>query len=568
MAGNIAGQREAIAQALRAGTVCEAFQTTAAAQPPDAIALRSQDGRTEVTWGEYQRRVRAIAAGLHAIGMRSGNTLAMMLTNRPEFNLVDTATMHLGVTSFSLYNTLSGEQLRYQVENSGAQVIVTEPQFIERVLAVRTAAVHTVVLVEGTHPAASTLSELETSAARDFDFETTWRAVQPTDVLTLIYTSGTTGTPKGVELTHSNVQSTSRGVAALLPPNPCGRTISYLPAAHIGERWCGHYYPSVCLGATLTAVSNLADLPTVLRDTRPTFLMLVPRILEKLQAALETVGGVADPSVLSEEAKTSALAMVGLDKAEWVATGGGPVNPKLLEFYSKLDLNILESWGMSETAATIIFNPLNDIRTGAAGKMIANHEARLLDDGELLVRGPSIMKGYRNDPERTAEALDADGWLHTGDIAKIDGEGYISIVDRKKEIIINSMGKNMSPVAIEFQIKSANPLIGQAVCIGDGRRYNVALIVLDPDAAKSWASEHGLAASTTSLTESEELVETIATAIEQANTHLSRVEQIRKFKILPGEWLPAGDELTPTSKLKRKPIEQKYADVIEQLYAD
>ncbi|GMU78952.1 MAG: fatty-acid--CoA ligase [Acidimicrobiia bacterium] len=554
------------AAALAAETVCEAFQITASSQPPSAPALRAFGADRAVTWGGYAQRVRAIAGGLHEIGMRSGDTLATMLVNRPEFNLVDTATMHLGVASFSIYNTLPTEQIAYQLENSGARVVVTEPQFLDRVLAARAPSVRAVVLVEGAHEDAITLAGLEAAEPADFDFDATWRGVRSDDILALIYTSGTTGPPKGVELTHANVQATSRGFASRVPPTVGGRVLSFLPAAHVAERFTTHYLPSIGLGATITTIASLADLPLALREVRPTVLMAVARVLEKLRAGLGTAG-ITDPATLDDASRQRALAIIGFDELQWIATGGGPISPDLVRFFTDLGITTFEVWGMSETTGIACTPPWTDIRVGTAGPALPDAELALADDGELLVRGPQVMRGYRNDPERTAEAFDADGWLRTGDIATIDGDGYVKIIDRKKEIIINSAGKNMSPANIEHHLKAASPLIGQAVCIGDGRLYNVALLVLDPDVAGKWAAERGRDAALPSLADDDELIRTIAAAVEAANAHLARVEQIKKFEVLPEEWLPAGDELTPTSKLKRRAISEKYAAVIERLYA-
>jgi long-subunit acyl-CoA synthetase (AMP-forming) len=222
---------------------------------------------------------------------------------------------------------------------------------------------------------------------------------------------------------------------------------------------------------------------------------------------------------------------------------------------------------MSECSWVPIVNRLDDTRVGTVGRPLPGVEVRLDDDGELLVRGPMLMKGYRNDPEKTAEAIDPQGWLHTGDIASIDGDGYVTIVDRKKEIIINSAGKNMSPANIEFRLRSASPLIAQAVCIGDRRPYNVALLVLDPEVGARWAAGHGLPAQLDALARSAELRAELDAAVEAANAGLSRVEQIKRFAVLGTEWVAGGDELTPTLKLKRKPIAGKYAAEIEQLYS-
>jgi long-subunit acyl-CoA synthetase (AMP-forming) len=247
--------------------------------------------------------------------------------------------------------------------------------------------------------------------------------------------------------------------------------------------------------------------------------------------------------------------------------GAAPMPVDVLEFFHALGLPICELWGMSELTCVATCNPRERPRIGTVGPPIPGVEVRLAADGELLCRGPIVMRGYRSDPQRTAEAIDADGWMHTGDIAEIDPDGYVRIVDRKKELIINAAGKNMSPANIEAHVKAASPLIGQATAIGDRRPYNVALIVLDPDGAGAWASTHELADATVgTLAEDAGVRAEIGRAIEEANTHLSRVEQIKRFAILPLDWLPGGDELTPTMKLKRKPIAEKYATEIEALY--
>ena len=551
---------------LEAKTLCEAFQITAGGRPGQA-ALRSADGKLELTFGEYAERVRKIAAGLHSLGVRRGDTLAMMLVNRPEFNLVDTAAFHLGATPFSVYNTLSADQIAYLLGNAENRVIVTEPQYLERVLAARTPQLEHIVLVEGDHPQTMSLEELESRGTSEFDFEAAWRAVQPEDVLTLIYTSGTTGPPKGVQLTHANMVFECQATAEALPMTPGGRQISFLPSAHVADRWLTHYYPSIYCGATLTCLDDAKKIGATISNVRPTVFGAVPRLWEKMKAGLEAAD-ITDPSVLPEEAKSGVRAKLGLDQAEWLISGAAPIAGEVLQFFMDLGLPIQEIWGMSETACVVTVNPADDIRIGTVGKALRGVELRTLDDGELLVRAPLVMKGYRHDPEKTAEAIGEDGWLHTGDIAEIDADGYVKIVDRKKEIIINAAGKNMSPANIEQHIKAASPLIGQALCVGDARPFNVALIVLDPDTSANWASQHSLPdASLAALRENKELRGLIEAAVEKANSELSRVEQIKRFEILGVDWEPGGDELTPTSKLKRKPILTKYAAEIERLYA-
>jgi long-subunit acyl-CoA synthetase (AMP-forming) len=299
---------------------------------------------------------------------------------------------------------------------------------------------------------------------------------------------------------------------------------------------------------------------------RPTVWGSVPRIWEKLKAALEAQG-VTDPAALNEEQRAAIREKLGLDQCAWLIVGAAPTPVEVLEYFAALGLPICELWGMSETSSCATINPPDRIKVGTCGPPLKGVELKLADDGELLVRGEIVMKGYRGDPVKTAEAIDDDGWLHTGDVAEIDADGYVKIVDRKKELIINAAGKNMSPVNIESRLKTSHALIGTAVAVGDRRPYNVALIVLDPDACGAFAREYGIDdPSPAALARDARVQEAIAAGIEDANTHLSRVEQIKKWCLLETEWQPGGDELTPTMKLKRRPIEQKYAAEIDRLY--
>jgi long-chain acyl-CoA synthetase len=283
----------------------------------------------------------------------------------------------------------------------------------------------------------------------------------------------------------------------------------------------------------------------------------------EIPEALQAEWDEADEKVFSK-----IRGLLGLDEVESFLVGAAPVPPEVLEFFLAIGIEITETWGMSETTAMATLNPPGRIRVGTVGPPLPDTEVKLAEDGEIMVRGPQVMKGYRNMPEKTAEALTEDGWLMTGDVGEFDEAGYLKIVDRKKELIINAGGKNMSPANIEAKVKASSLLIGQAVAIGDGRPYNVALITLDPDVAPGFAQQHGIEdASFESLSKSDAVREAVQQGVDAANQSLARVEQIKKFTILPIDWEPGGDELTPTMKLKRKPISQKYADEIEALYS-
>jgi len=571
--------------------MCEAFQITAA-EWAESPALRLKDTDYEASWAEYAEAVRRRAAGLAKLGVERGDTVGFMLVNRPALHLTDCAAMHLGATCFSVYNTSSPEQVEYVVRDAGNRVIVTEQAFLKTVLAARDAIedLEHVVVIDGEAPEGTiSVAELEAMGDRDFDFEATWRAVEPEDVLCLIYTSGTTGPPKGVQLTHANMVAVWRACDQVQATQPGGRMISFLPSAHIADRWAG-LYAQMFYGNCVFCCPDPRQMVAYSIEVKPTVWGGVPRIWEKLKAAIE-IGIAAEADEAKREATVAAIelgrrraraqmdggapagleaewqradeqvlsrirAMLGLDQVESFVVGAAPTPPEVLEFFLALGIEIRETWGMSETTAITTLNPPRRVRVGTVGPPIPNTEVKLAEDGEVMVRGPQVMLGYRNMPEKTAEALSDDGWLLTGDIGEFDEQGYLRIVDRKKELIINAAGKNMSPANIEAKLKAASTLIAQAVAIGDNRPYNVALIALDPE---------GLAARGAGA-DDQSVIDEIAAAVETANARLARVEQIKRYKILSGEWLPGGEELTPTMKLKRRPIERKYEAEIEALY--
>jgi long-subunit acyl-CoA synthetase (AMP-forming) len=562
-------QQDAVAPpaALEAATLCEAFQLTAS-ERGDAPALRAFEGGLSLSWAEYAQRVRSVAAGLAALGLRRGDALALMLRNRPEFNVVDAAALHLGATPFSVYNTSPPEQVAFLFANAGNRIAVTERALLPvvRAAAEQSGGIDRIVVIDGGEEEDLTLADVEAAGDPAFDFGAAWRAVRPDDVATLIYTSGTTGPPKGVELTHTNLIAEVRAMFARAPSRPHGRVLSFLPSAHIADRWSAHYHASMTLGFEVTTVADARRIAEALAAVRPTIFGSVPRVDEKLKAALEA-RGIAEPAQLPEDARAALRARLGLDAAEWLVVGAAPCPVEVIDYFGALGLPLCELWGMSELSCCATCNPPGGVRAGTVGPAVDGVELRVADDGELLARGALVMRGYRGDPERTAETIDADGWLHTGDVATIDADGYVTIVDRKKELIINAAGKNMSPANIEMRLK-AHPLVGQAMAIGDRRPYNVALIVLDPEVGAAFAQEHGLVDGSAAALAAEPAVRAeIERAVAEANEHLSRVEQIKRFAILPLDWEPGGDELTPTMKLRRRPIADKYAREIEALYA-
>lgn len=581
-------------------TLPQAFQQTAGLAP-SAVAIRTLGDTVVITWREYAGQVRTIAAGLAALGVARGDTVGLMLRNRAEFHLVDTAVMHLGAIPFSIYNTSAPNQIRYLFGNAGNNVVVTEKEFLPALEAAGNGPAH-VVVVDGDAGRHLNLDDLEArGASADFDFDAAWQAVRADDVATLIYTSGTTGPPKGVELTHANVMSEFASTAELVSLRPDDRLISYLPHAHIADRVTGHY-ANLVLGVPVTDVADLTTIAQALTEVRPTVWLGVPRVWHKIKSGIETQLGEASavkrrmalwaigtgiqaareelagrrlPTSLTLRRRIAdrlVLARVrealGLDQLRWGITGAAAIPAETVEFFWGLGIPVYEVWGESECAGGATSNRPGATKIGSVGQPLAGVEVVTAADGELLIRGPNVMRGYRGQPDKTAEVIDADGWLHTGDIGTIDAQGFVTIVDRKKELLVNEAGKNLSPANIEMAIQPESPVIDQVVALGDGRPYVTALIALDPQAVAAQAAELGMAnTSVAAFARTRQAREMVAAAVACGNSKLSRVEQVKRFLIVDTPWDAGGDELTPTMKLKRRPIAEKYAAQIELLYA-
>lgn len=579
----------------------EAFLATES-RIPDDTAIVDDTLDLTWTWSQLGERVRATAGGFRSLGLGPSGTVAFLMRNRADFIPSDLAAVSIGALPFSIYTTSSDEQIEYLLSDSKASVAVVEAVHAERFMNLRDRLpdLEHVVTIEG-GGGTMTIEEL-LAIDPDFDPAPLSADVDLESPLTLIYTSGTTGPPKGVTLTHGNLLRMLTGVTekVIRMPDRGARVISWLPAAHIAERGANYYTP-VMNGLEVHICPDPKRVVEYLAKVKPTWFFAVPRIWEKLKAGLEAnLAGLPDeqrepaeaglragiekvrleqagqevPTEILEavdradEALFSNLrAALGLDEFVAVSVSAAPIPVEVLEFFHAIGVPIGELWGMSETCGVITINPPDRIRIGTVGPPAPGVEVKVADDGELLCRSPYVMTEYRNMPDKTAEAI-VDGWLHTGDIGSIDADGYVTILDRKKELIINAAGKNMSPANIEAHVKAASPLVNQCVAIGDGRPYNSALIVLDPDFAPVWAAQNGLEGkSLEELASEQAVIEAISSGISEANGKLSRVEQIKRFLIIPGEWAPGGDELTPTMKLKRKPIDKKYGEEIEAIYS-
>ncbi len=556
MSGTPQQPNGALARRLEQPDLIAMFRATVADRGA-AIAVGDSGGRMTLTYAELWTSTGQIAAGLAALGLRRGDTLALMMTNRPEFYPLDLAALCLGAIPFSLYNSAPAPQLLHVLNDAGSRIAICERAFIPMLAEARRlgAPVEHLVVVDGDGEAGCVTLEALVAAGRpDFDLEGATRSVRPDDVATLIYTSGSTGLPKGVELTHANLIAEIRAINAAVPQQEEGSWLSVLPAAHIGDRARSYYGAIVAFGHAVTTVADPADLPATMRAVRPIYFGNPPRTWEKLRAGVEARHGsdiaerAATDPVLAARIRTE----LGLDRSVWNSTGSAPTQGGQFAFFAALGIQLCELWGMTETCSMATTNTPDHCRFGSVGRALPGVELRLAPDGELLARGPTVSPRYRNRSEATAEVVDEAGWFRTGDLASVDADGYWWITGRKKEIIINAAGKNMSPGTIEAALKAAAPIIMQACVIGDRRPYNVALIVADP----------GVAAKTDPALRAQ-----VQSAVDAANLQLSRVEQIKRFAVLRDEWLAGGDELTPTMKLKRNEIESKHRALIDELYA-
>ncbi len=578
-------------------TVWEAFEGTVRRRP-DEVAVRRHDGALSWTWAELDRRVAAYAAAFHHLGLRQGQTAALLMGNRPEFYAIDLAFVRLGVVSVALYFTSSPEQQQHVLDDSGASMLIAEPGLMSTLDGVRLPS-HVLQVDGETAPGWAQLSDL-LATSPDASVLVDVPTPAPDDVLALIYTSGTTGPPKGVMLTHVNVLTTAEATLDAQRVPEGSIVVSWLPYAHVGGRSSG-YVTAVVQGWEIVTVDNPRVIAEAVAEIRPDFFSGPPRVFEKLRSSFESwlLGldeaqrdralaelAASEQRVDLEQdgrpvpaelvARTDAARRElfgpwkeseGLDRLRVAVVATAPNPGPLMRFFHAIGIPMGEAYGLSESAAAGTACRPDRIRFGTVGTASRKMELRLADDGEILLRGPSIMKGYLNLPEATAAAIDADGWLATGDLGALDADGYLSVVGRKKEIIVNASGKNISPVTVESAIVSASPFISQACTVGDARPYLVALIVLDREYVAQWAHGEGLEhLSVSELAVEPRVLERITDAVAAANARLSRPEQIKKFHVVADEWLP-GRELTPTSKMRRREIGRRYDAAIAGMYA-
>ncbi|MGW0930273.1 AMP-dependent synthetase/ligase [Streptomyces sp. NPDC002644] len=560
---------------------------------------------TTLTWAEIHEHTRRLAAGYAALGVGRGDHVLMMMSNRREHWLSDLALVRLGAVPVSVYGTAAPGQITHIARNCRARLAVVEASaqasVWEPLLEDADTPLELLVVAEtgeeGAHIAFATL--LEAPVPESFDKELD--AAGSGDPLTVVYTSGTTGDPKGVVLTHRHVMANALALDAVVDLPPHVEHVCYLPLAHIAERMLGIYLPChrashVYLCPDPTAVG------TVVRAVRPAQFFGVPRIWEKLsaavravlsrmpaerQAAIEQASAVAREHVgyrergetppadleeryaaAREQVLLPVLAAAGLDRVTWATSASAPMPVDVVRFWSGFGIAIMDAWGLTETVGVATTNsPRTGFRIGSVGRPVESVEVKIAADGEIEVRGTSVFDGYLQPDGSVRSVLDAEGWLATGDIGRMDEDGFLWLTDRKKEMIITSTGKNVSPALVENTLKE-HPLIGQVLAHGDRRSYLVALLVLDAEAAPAWAAAHGIDAEggLAALVDHPEVRAEVDRAVAAANARLNRTEQVKRYALLTEEWGPATGELTPSLKLRRRVVRDKYGDLLDGLY--
>ena len=609
-------QRNQIEREIAGQTLCDDLRRTAAGrggQP--ALSDRGGDPAGEwqtLSWSQARRTTLQLAAGFIALGCQPGDRVALMLPNRSEHVLADLGALHAGAVPVTFYATLAPSQVQYVAADCDARVAVLDgaDQLArwQPVLGGLAGLKKIVVLDDAACPAGEpymTWDEFRALGEREYDADPDAvarrvDAIKPDDPVTILYTSGTTGNPKGVVVTHRGVLYGSVAVEVAGNVPEVRRSVSYLPLAHIAERMLTIYLP-VHLAGQVYFCPDTQQLLGVLQSVQPTSFFGVPRVWEKIQAGIVALlsaeqdeqkkaavgralvagrryvescqlGRSPDPAVTTAfgEADREVLApirsLIGLGQVERTLSAAAPLPADVARFFAGLGLKILDVYGMTETTGAVTANTPDEFRLGTVGRPLPGIEISVDDDGEILARGPLNTPGYLGLPDQTAELLGDDGWLRTGDIGWLDDEGFLSVIDRKKELIITAGGQNISPAAIEGLLVE-HALIGQALAYGDERPYVVALLALDGEAAPAWARANGIeAGSLAELAEHPAVLEAVAAAVASANDRLARVEQVKRWRLLPTEWTTESEELTPTMKLKRRVVHAKYADTIDALY--
>ncbi|MGH3762383.1 AMP-dependent synthetase/ligase [Actinophytocola sp.] len=580
---------------------------------PDEVAIREKYRGCwrEWTWAEYARRVADVAGGLRSLGVEAGTRVAVHAENRPEWVIADLAAQGLGACTVGVYPTSPAAEVEYLLSHSEAEVLIAEDEEqLDKALAVRDRLPllrHIVVMDPrglrfASLPVVLTFAELEERGQREHDsferYVASVEALDPDTTAILVYTSGTTGPPKGAMISHANLVASGRAFVDALGADRGDEVLSYLPLCHVAERLI-----SVIDGVWAGLVVNFGEggpsFPNDLRDVQPTVFLGVPRVWEKMLATVEI--RMADASRLKRVLYRACLRQgrriaprrmsgrptvgdrlvlaacellvfralrerLGMSRVRAPISGAAPIAPAVLEWLWAIGIPVREGYGQTENTAICTLNPVGDIRLGTVGTASPGVEVRVADDGEILTRSAGVFQGYLDNPSATAETIDADGWLHTGDVGELDADGYLRITDRKKDVIITAGGKNISPSEIENLLK-VSPFVREAVVIGDRRKYLTALIGIELETVGNWASRRGLAYTTyADLSAKPEVRALIDGVVREANEKFANVEQVKRFTLIGKELDHEDGELTATQKVKRRAMAERFTTEIEAMY--
>jgi long-chain acyl-CoA synthetase len=577
-----------------------------ARERPADVALREKHlGRwRETTWAQYAQQVARAAAGLQALGVGQGDRVAIHGENRAEWVVCDLAVQALGAVAVGIYPTSPAAEVEYLLGHSEAKVVVCEDEEqLDKALSVREhvpGLQHLVVIDPRGVKAPGVLRWAEDVMAADpIDLEAAARRIASDQTAILVYTSGTTGPPKGAMLSHANLVFAGRASGETFAVGPQDSALSYLPLCHVAERLFS-VIDAVTAGYTVHFGDGPQTFAQDLREVQPTVFLGVPRVWEKMMATVEVrmndasrvkrwayraalrrgrrlakarmhgrlgAGARLQAAVLDAVALRALREKLGLLRVRAAISGAAPIAPQVLEYFWALGVPVREGYGMTENTACCTYTPEDDVRIGKVGPAIPGVEVRIAPDGEVLTRSGGVFQGYFRNPEATAETVDPDGWLHTGDVGVLDPDGFLKITDRKKDILITAGGKNVAPSEIENALK-VSPYVREAVVLGDGRKYLTALIGIEADTVGDWAARRGIAFTTyADLARRPEVRELIQAWVDEVNRDLAQVEQVKRFTLLAKELDEEDGELTATQKVKRSAIAREFAGDVEALYA-
>jgi long-chain acyl-CoA synthetase len=575
------------------------------------ISYRLGSGWKDVSWSSMQKMIFSLAAYLSSKGIKKGDRFAIFSDNRYEWWIADQAILSLGAVSVPIYSTNSAEETLYILKNAGARgCFAGNTDQLEKVLSVKKkcASLKHIISFDNvsTQKHVLNFADIVISAPDKKKIEKIAKGIQSvksTDLATIIYTSGTTGNPKGVMLTHRNIVSNLKNTLDVFGRyfNENDIFLSFLPISHVLERTGGYYVP-ICIGAKVAFAENVSKLLDNMFEIRPTVLICVPRIYEKIHAGINIKlksAPIVQRLIFAFAAKTAAKNLpyvclqkkrpplfnirykiahklvfskvrikIGSDRLKYAISGGGPLSISDAEFFMGMGIEILEGFGLTETSPITHLNRPGELKIGSVGRPIPETEVRISDEGEILIKGPQVMKGYYKNPKETKKSMTKDGFFKTGDVGRIDDKGILYITGRSKDIIVTSGGKNISPQNIENKLKGS-PYIEQVALIGDRQKFISALIVPDFKEIEKWGKKYGITGYDRSmLCKDSRIIGLFEKEVERLTSMFSRVEKVKKFTLLPDEWTQAGGELTPSQKIKRRVIEEKYSTVIAAIYSE